>query len=108
MEKSDGRGSFVGITQGTWSEVNFVTSHAGTVWGNHYHSRALERFFLVRGSVRVEIRNVETGAAGEEVFRAGDIFEIEPKELHIFHVLEESSWVNMYDRSDVDFIRPES
>lgn len=104
----DERGSFLGITQGSWHEVNYVTAKAGSVWGNHYHSRALERFLLIRGSVRVEIRNVKSGKTQDVVYGEGDIFEVEPHELHTFHVMEDSAWLNMYDRADVDFLRPDS
>lgn len=95
---ADARGRFRGLTRDGWAEVNFIETRAGEVRGNHYHRETRELFFIVSGDVQIEVKDLATGQRTEFVARAGDIFVIEPMELHIFRVLTDAQWINMLSR----------
>jgi dTDP-4-dehydrorhamnose 3,5-epimerase-like enzyme len=95
---SDARGTFRGLTREAWAEVNFIETGAGQVRGNHFHAETRELFFIVRGEVRVEVEHLGTGDRTEFTARAGDIFVIEPMELHVFRTLTDAQWINMLSR----------
>jgi dTDP-4-dehydrorhamnose 3,5-epimerase-like enzyme len=106
----DERGLFLGITQGTWAEVNYIETRAGQTRGRHYHKETRELFFIIEGDVDIEIENLQTGR--RENFHAvkGDIFVVEPYEMHTFHVRRDARWINMLSRKHdpevPDFHRP--
>lgn len=113
----DERGSIEGLINfGTWEEMNHITSVAGCVRGNHYHCETLEAFFILKGRIRVDARRVINGhLAGPSVhFEAGpgDVFTIDINVNHIFHVLEDASWMNFLSKrvceESPDFHRPKS
>ena len=59
--KTDERGSFVEILrlQGG-GQVSFSTTLPGITRGNHFHTRKAERFVVIRGKARIEIRRIGT------------------------------------------------
>ena len=107
FSKSDERGGFTGITQETWAEVNFIETSADQVRGNHYHKETRELFFIISGDIDVTIKNLRSGEQTEQSFTKGDIFIIEPYELHTFHTRTDAQWINMLskamDQSNPDF-----
>ena len=56
----DRRGSFVETAQvlGGASQSSFSTTEPGVTRGNHFHLRKVERFVVVRGRARIDIRPV--------------------------------------------------
>jgi dTDP-4-dehydrorhamnose 3,5-epimerase-like enzyme len=109
----DDRGSIRGIINfGTWEEMNFITSDAGTVRGNHYHKYTKEAFLILEGEINIMTKNVKTNKkfVDEEVVKQGDFFIIEPFILHTFRIIKDSKWLNllshkMGDDDDKDFYR---
>jgi len=105
--KTDERGVFLGITQEQWAEVNFIETEANQVRGNHYHKETLELFFIISGEVEIVIDDLRSGQRTEFCARNGDIFVIEPYELHTFHTKSKTQWINMLshrmDLQDPDF-----
>lgn len=96
---TDARGLFCGITRQDWiREINYVETAAGEVRGNHYHCGTTEMFFIIEGRVSVSVRNVRTGETDERVFTKGGIFLVEPYELHTFHILADTKWINMLSK----------
>lgn len=58
---SDDRGSFVEtihLEQG--GQVSFSTTKPGITRGNHYHTRKIERFAVIRGKALIQMRRVGT------------------------------------------------
>ena len=41
-------------------QVSFSTTRPGVTRGNHYHTRKIERFAVIRGKARIELRRVGT------------------------------------------------
>lgn len=61
----DNRGSFVEtIKLGVGGQVSFSTTKPGVTRGNHYHTRKIERFVVIKGKAKIRFRKVGT----QEVF----------------------------------------
>ncbi|ANH61080.1 polysaccharide biosynthesis C-terminal domain-containing protein [Dokdonia donghaensis] len=59
-EHSDERGSFVELIrlqQG--GQVSFSTTVPNITRGNHYHTRKIERFSVIKGEARIEMRKID-------------------------------------------------
>ena len=86
--KSDSRGEMKGlINQGNWKELNYFSTKAGQIRGNHYHKNTEELFIILSG--KVEIECVSVNDKGESIStsktviaQGGDVFVIR-KELDI-------------------------
>ena len=58
---SDERGSFVEtIKLNSGGQVSFSTTIPGITRGNHYHTRKAERFAVIKGKARIDIRRIGT------------------------------------------------
>lgn len=58
---TDERGSFVEtIRLGTGGQVSFSTTHTGITRGNHFHTRKIERFTVIQGNAKIELRKIGT------------------------------------------------
>ncbi|MBP0014397.1 MAG: cupin domain-containing protein [Roseofilum sp. SBFL] len=103
MKKHDKRGSFCGITQANWAEVNFIETAANEVRGNHYHKETHELFFIISGEIDIEIKDINSGKCTNLSVSKGDIFIIEPYELHTFRTKTTAQWINMLSQQlDLD------
>ncbi len=61
----DNRGAFVEtIKLGVGGQVSFSTTKPGVTRGNHYHTRKIERFVVIKGKAKIQLRKVGT----KEVF----------------------------------------
>jgi UDP-2-acetamido-2,6-beta-L-arabino-hexul-4-ose reductase len=64
-KKSDERGFFVEIARyGVPGQTSFSTTHSGITRGNHFHTRKIERFAVIKGEALIQLRRIGT----EEVF----------------------------------------
>lgn len=58
---SDERGSFVETVKlNSGGQVSFSTTVPGVTRGNHFHTRKAERFAVIKGKARIEIRRIGT------------------------------------------------
>jgi UDP-2-acetamido-2,6-beta-L-arabino-hexul-4-ose reductase len=58
---TDDRGSFVEtIKLNSGGQVSFSTTVPGITRGNHFHTRKAERFAVIKGKARIEIRRIGT------------------------------------------------
>jgi UDP-2-acetamido-2,6-beta-L-arabino-hexul-4-ose reductase len=58
---TDDRGSFVETVKlGVGGQVSFSTTKPGVTRGNHFHTRKIERFAVIRGKARIELRRIGT------------------------------------------------
>jgi quercetin dioxygenase-like cupin family protein len=107
---SDDRGSIQGLINiGTWEEVNYITSLAGTVRGNHYHKYAQEAFFILEGEIKVQSKNLNNPDApvDEDIVTQGDFFIVKPFVVHTFFIVKDAKWLNFLshkvDENNKDF-----
>lgn len=68
QKHSDARGTFVETVKldHAGGQVSFSTTVPGVTRGNHYHTRKIERFAVIRGRARIGLRKV--GSAEKNVF----------------------------------------
>lgn len=60
-QHADDRGTFVEVIRlGTGGQVSFSTTLPGVIRGNHYHTRKIERFAVIKGKARIHIRKINT------------------------------------------------
>ncbi|MDD3743042.1 MAG: epimerase, partial [Lentimicrobiaceae bacterium] len=58
---TDNRGSFVEtIKLSSGGQVSFSTTVPGITRGNHFHTRKAERFAVIKGKARIELRRIGT------------------------------------------------
>lgn len=61
VEHVDPRGSFVEIIRlGVGGQVSFSTTVPGVTRGNHYHTRKIERFAVIKGKALIQLRRIGT------------------------------------------------
>lgn len=64
-QHTDERGSFVEIIRlGIGGQCSFSTTVPGVTRGNHYHTRKIERFAVIKGKALIQLRKIGT----DEVF----------------------------------------
>jgi len=65
IQHKDPRGSFVEVIRlNVGGQVSFSTTLAGVTRGNHYHTRKIERFAVIKGKALIQLRKIGT----KEVF----------------------------------------
>jgi UDP-2-acetamido-2,6-beta-L-arabino-hexul-4-ose reductase len=58
---TDDRGTFVEtIKSGLGGQVSFSTTKPGIIRGNHFHTRKIERFAVIKGKARIQLRRIGT------------------------------------------------
>jgi UDP-2-acetamido-2,6-beta-L-arabino-hexul-4-ose reductase len=58
---TDDRGSFVETVKlNSGGQVSFSTTKSGITRGNHFHARKAERFAVIKGKARIELRRIGT------------------------------------------------
>lgn len=61
VKNTDTRGSFVEIIRlNVGGQVSFSTTVPGITRGNHYHTRKIERFSVIRGKALIQLRKIGT------------------------------------------------
>jgi UDP-2-acetamido-2,6-beta-L-arabino-hexul-4-ose reductase len=61
VQHLDNRGAFVEIVrQGTSGQTSFSTTLPGVTRGNHFHTRKIERFAVIKGKALIQLRRVGT------------------------------------------------
>lgn len=111
VQHTDARGSFVEVIRlGIGGQVSFSTTVPGVTRGNHFHTRKIERFAVIKGKALIQLRRIGT----EEVFN----FELNGEEpayvdMPIWYthniknigdeILYTNFWINeAYDPADAD------
>lgn len=58
---TDDRGTFVELIKlNAGGQVSFSTTHPGITRGNHFHTRKIERFAVIKGRARIQLRKFNT------------------------------------------------
>jgi UDP-2-acetamido-2,6-beta-L-arabino-hexul-4-ose reductase len=61
VQHSDNRGAFVEIArQGIPGQTSFSTTLPGITRGNHFHTRKIERFAVIKGKALIQLRRIGT------------------------------------------------
>ena len=68
VKHEDDRGNFVEIVRANTSgQFSFSTTKPGITRGNHFHTRKAERFAVIKGKARIQLRKVNTAEVIEYV-----------------------------------------
>ena len=60
-QHTDNRGAFIEIIRlQIGGQVSFSTTHPGITRGNHFHTRKIERFTVIRGKALIQLRKFNT------------------------------------------------
>ncbi len=60
-KNTDARGSFVeAVKLNSGGQVSFSTTAPGVTRGNHFHTRKAERFAVIKGKAKIELRKIGT------------------------------------------------
>jgi UDP-2-acetamido-2,6-beta-L-arabino-hexul-4-ose reductase len=61
QQNIDQRGSFVEMVKlNSGGQVSFSTTNLGVTRGNHFHTRKAERFAVIKGKAKIELRRIGT------------------------------------------------
>ena len=61
LKHLDNRGTFFEVIRlGIGGQVSFSTTHIGEIRGNHFHSRKIERFAVIKGKALIQLRRIGT------------------------------------------------
>jgi UDP-2-acetamido-2,6-beta-L-arabino-hexul-4-ose reductase len=61
VQHTDNRGAFVEIIRlGVGGQVSFSTTVPGITRGNHFHTRKIERFSVIKGKALIQLRKIGT------------------------------------------------
>jgi len=61
VKNTDDRGTFVEtIKSGLGGQISFSTTKPGITRGNHFHTRKIERFAVIKGKARIQLRRIGT------------------------------------------------
>lgn len=61
VKHTDNRGAFVEIMRANTSgQSSYSTTVPGITRGNHYHTRKVERFAVIKGKARIQLRKINT------------------------------------------------
>ena len=108
---TDSRGSFVEIVRlGVGGQVSFSTTVSGITRGNHYHTRKIERFAVIKGKALIQLRRIGTEEV-LEFYLDGDEPSFVDMPIWYTHniknigkeILFTNFWINeLYDELDAD------
>ena len=111
VQHTDDRGSFVEIVRlGVGGQVSFSTTIPGITRGNHFHTRKIERFAVIKGKALIQLRRIGTDEV-LDFYLDGDTPSYVDMPIWYTHniknigdeVLYTNFWINeFYDPNDPD------
>lgn len=95
FEHEDSRGKLVQLVHDGYKQVNILYSNKETLRGKHYHKISNEAFYVISGSVNVELSR--DGVNEQALFKKGDFFLIPPYTMHSMTFEDDCVMAAMYD-----------
>lgn len=95
FEHTDDRGKLTQLIHNGYKQVNVLITNKGVTRGGHYHKICREAFFVISGSVVVELKKQEQFE--RVTFQPSDFFCIDPYVVHSMFFPEDCIMVQMYD-----------
>ncbi len=96
FEHVDERGGLIQLVHDGYHQINYITSVGSAVRGGHFHKINKELYYIIKGSVAVELE--KDNVIENYEFKKGDMFCIPPFVKHTFKYLEDSALITMYDK----------
>ena len=76
FEFADDRGKLTQLFREGWSQVNVITSKAGSVRGHHYHKNNHEFFYVISGQFTLSVSRLQDGATEQFALKPEMMFVI--------------------------------
>ena len=92
------KGTLAQLCHEGWTQVNVLSSPAGSARGNHYHKENLECFYVVSGQIKVVFTTIDKRESEERVFNQGEMFAIFPDVVHSLESVTDTVMVALYDK----------
>lgn len=94
----DERGTLTQLVREGYSQINVISSCAGTLRGGHFHKDNSEAFYIISGKLLLEAWMDGADTKESYVFNSKDMFSIPANVAHNFYFEEETVLVSMYSR----------
>jgi dTDP-4-dehydrorhamnose 3,5-epimerase len=102
----DSRGSLVEFDSTNLEQVNILFSKKNTVRGNHYHTKLIELFYIIKGDLTLELTDVKSNEFSSIEIKTGDYFEVLPFTNHTLKFNEDTQilvgYNEKFDPADPD------
>ena len=92
----DDRGKLVQLAHEGYEQINVLISRKGAFRGGHYHKVSYESFYVISGSVEIQVER--DGSKMTRLLRDGDFFCIEPFVVHSMSFPENCTLIALYDK----------
>ena len=96
FEFNDDRGTIIQLVHDNWKQVNYITTKAGVVRGEHYHKNNEEAFYVISGEFELELVDINTNEKENHIIKAGNFFIIKRKLSHSFSFTKDTTLISMY------------
>lgn len=94
----DHRGCLTQLVHSGYDQINVLQTNAGVLRGGHYHKISDEAFYIISGSVEVELKKSGESKKEKAVFKKGDFFEFHPFTVHSMFFPEDCLMVQLYNK----------
>ncbi|MCX6706177.1 MAG: WxcM-like domain-containing protein [Candidatus Woesebacteria bacterium] len=92
--REDDRGTFAEFINGDlWKNFSYGKMRSGAVMGNHYHKKTTVLFYLISGSVQVDIFNVKENTLERINLKENEGVTLEPYFSHAIRFLQNGTFV---------------
>ena len=81
-ENKDARRIISQLLTSDIKQINSYEAVHGAILGDHYHKETIEWFYVIRGSMKYN---------NKQIVKKGDIFVVEPPERHTLKVLSDKA-----------------
>lgn len=80
-------------------QINIYTAKKDSILGRHFHKETNEYFFVIKGQIYAEIFDIRTGEPTSKIFDAGDMFVVQPFEVHTIECMTEAKIMTFLDKA---------
>lgn len=107
---SDERGFLKEISKGfQWKQLNHTSTKKGSIRGNHYHKKTLELFYILKGKIELNVKDLKTNEESVHHLQKGSCFIIEPYEIHTLKYLTDVETIvllsEIFNQEDPDIYK---
>lgn len=94
---SDHRGEFSEVVRSNGKgQFSYSFTKPNIIRGNHFHSRKIERFSVIKGSAIVKIRKINTSIVNEYLLKKSDFIDIKPWHTHSITNIENNDLITLF------------
>ncbi|HCM43468.1 MAG: Cupin 2 conserved barrel domain protein [Candidatus Kaiserbacteria bacterium GW2011_GWC2_49_12] len=92
---SDARGDIFDIAEGTIGHVGMVTFAKGAIRGKHYHKESTQYSYVISGTLKFTVSDIDGENAREYVLEKGDLSTIPPRVIHMYEALSDAVMLDL-------------